>query len=250
MIREMNHRARRRVALGEEIKVRIEATHGATLWEKLYQANGPEYFGDPEADDAPDILTSWQSQETLGFFIRILASARKLRPVLEAAANEQQARDFYVDLHAGLRYNEHSYLPPGKSLTICLCMQWSDAEIVKRLTDSIDHWYRTLMLMQVAETPLPNADGNDAAFIPFSKAIELGSGNLTRKQLEKAISRGDPVKVRDRKPSPQRREVHIQDVLALIAKLKGNEQVAEQASALFGRYREEFQKKQPKPNLD
>jgi hypothetical protein len=86
-------------------------------------------------------------------------------------------------------------------------------------------------------------------YIPYMKAIGLSNGVLTRKKLDKAITEGQPVKVRDRTPRPQRREVHIQDVLQLIDKLTINEGVKEEAARMFGEYKRAHQSKQPKPDL-
>ena len=80
--------------------------------------------------------------------------------------------------------------------------------------------------------------GQDDAYIPFSKAIELSNGILTRKKLEKAIEHGKPTKVRDIKPRKNRRNVHIQDVLLLINKLSINEKASEEAARMFGKWRE------------
>jgi len=94
-------------------------------------------------------------------------------------------------------------------------------------------------------------DGQVDAYIPFTKAIELSNGLLTRKKLDKAIEHGKPVKVRDKKPSKQRRNVNIQDVLLLINKLSANEKTTEEAARMFGEYKKAFQKKiSGKINLD
>jgi len=109
-----------------------------------------------------------------------------------------------------------------------------------------------LDLIRAYETRMRDRENKvmSEAYIPFTTAIELSNGVLTRKKLEKAIDKSDPVKVRDRKPSKQRREVHIQDVLALIKKLEVDDQITDTAIGLFSRWKAEFQKKQPRQNLD
>ena len=84
---------------------------------------------------------------------------------------------------------------------------------------------------------------DDEAYIPFGKAIELSSGVLTRKKLDKAISQGDPIKIRCKKPSKNRKNVHIQDVLKLINKISSSEKITEEAAKLFGRWKDELQQK-------
>lgn len=89
------------------------------------------------------------------------------------------------------------------------------------------------------------------AFIPFGKAIQFSNGILTRKRLEKAIKKGIPLKVRDRKPRKQRLEVHIQDLMSLIEKLSSNAKVSEEVALMFGTYVKEYQKKRNENiNLD
>jgi hypothetical protein len=100
------------------------------------------------------------------------------------------------------------------------------------------------------DVPGQGSETGDEAYIPFTKGVALSNGVLTRKKLEKAIDKGEPVKVRDRKPSAQRREVHIQDVLRLIDKLSADESVTENAAKMFGEYMQAYQRRQPKPNLD
>jgi len=96
----------------------------------------------------------------------------------------------------------------------------------------------------------PGEESRDDAYIPFTKALELSNGALTRKKLEKAIKKGEPVKVRDRKPSPQRRNVHIQDVLSLISKLSVNDDATEEAARMFGEYQKAHLRRLSGPNLD
>jgi hypothetical protein len=97
----------------------------------------------------------------------------------------------------------------------------------------------------------PQEKDNNDAYIPFGKTIELSNGILNRKKLEKAINEGKPVKVRDKKPSKQRRNVHIQDILQLIEKLSSNPKASEEAARMFGEYKNTFQNKKNKQvNLD
>lgn len=93
-------------------------------------------------------------------------------------------------------------------------------------------------------------DRPDSAFIPFTKAIQLASGVLSRKMLNKAIKYGKPVKVRSFKPSPQRINVHVQDILALIKVLSPSEEASEEAARMFSEFKKVFIKKQPPVNLD
>jgi len=93
--------------------------------------------------------------------------------------------------------------------------------------------------------------GNDEAYIHFTKAIKLSNGILTRKKLDKALNQDEPMKVRSKKPSKNRRIVHIQDVLSLIGKLSENNNVGEEAARMFGEYQKAHQKKtQAKIDLD
>lgn len=92
-------------------------------------------------------------------------------------------------------------------------------------------------------------NGTADAYIAFTKAIELSNGVLTRKKLEKAIDKGNPIKVRDWKPSAQRREVHIQDVLLLIDKLSDDKDVSEKIAQALGEYRKQLLAKQAPPDL-
>jgi hypothetical protein len=88
-------------------------------------------------------------------------------------------------------------------------------------------------------------------YIPFNKAIEFSGEIITRKILLKAIHKGYPVKVRSYKPSSQRRSVHIQDILVLMDKLSPSKNVVQEATKIFGRYKDELIKKQQKQqNLD
>ena len=89
------------------------------------------------------------------------------------------------------------------------------------------------------------------AYIPYTKAIEFGNGILTRKKLDKAIKQGEPIKVRSKKPTRNRQNVHIQDVLLLIEKLSENTKATEEATRMFGEYKNHLQKKMSKQtNLD
>jgi len=99
--------------------------------------------------------------------------------------------------------------------------------------------------------PTEASGRDDEAYVSYSKAIEFSNAILTRKILDKAIKQGKPVKVRDKKPSKNRRSVHIQDVLLLINKLSSNEKAADQAARMFGEYKEQLQKKMTgQVNLD
>lgn len=92
---------------------------------------------------------------------------------------------------------------------------------------------------------------DDDAYIPYKKAIDLSNGVLSRKKLDKAINCGEPVRVRSKKPRENRRNVHIQDVLAVIEKLSNDDNIKEEASRMFGLYTETFRKKRTKQvNLD
>jgi hypothetical protein len=94
-------------------------------------------------------------------------------------------------------------------------------------------------------------ESGEDAYIGFIKAIELSSGILTRKKLEKAIKDGEPVKVRCDRPRARRCNVHIQDVLALIEKLSADDAAGEKADEMFSEYKEAFQKKREENiNLD
>ncbi len=86
------------------------------------------------------------------------------------------------------------------------------------------------------------------AYIPYSEAIKLSNGILNRRKLDAAIK---DRKVRSEKPNKQRRNVHIQDVLALIEKPSTDEDAQEKASKMFGEYREAtIPKMQQGINLD
>ena len=93
--------------------------------------------------------------------------------------------------------------------------------------------------------------GNDEAYIPFTKAIKLSNGILNRKKLDKAIKQRKPIKVRSKKPTRNRQNVHIQDVLLLIENLSENTKATEEATSMFGEYKNLLQKKMSKQtNLD
>lgn len=93
--------------------------------------------------------------------------------------------------------------------------------------------------------------GNDEAYIPFTEAIKLSNGILTRKKLDKALNQDELMKVRSKKPRKNRRIVHIQDVLSLIKKLSENNNVGEEAARMFGEYKKAHQKEtQAKIDLD
>lgn len=99
-------------------------------------------------------------------------------------------------------------------------------------------------LEDIAEGRITQIEGSDdGAYIPFSKPIEFSGGILNRKNLEKAIKQGKPVKVRSRKPSKYRCEVHIQDVLVLMDKLATTEKAAEVAAQMFGEWKNQLQKR-------
>ena len=83
-------------------------------------------------------------------------------------------------------------------------------------------------------------DDNDEAYIPFSVVVRITSGDLNKKRLDKAIKEGD---VRSRKPSKQRKFVHIQDVLKLLKQSSSSEGAKEMAAKMFGTLREIRQKK-------
>lgn len=108
------------------------------------------------------------------------------------------------------------------------------------------------------QTKLPPPDSSeqqkgdsDEAYIPFTKAIELSNGILTRKKLDKAIDQSKPIKVRSKKPRANRLNVHIQDVLSLINKLSENDKAGEEAARMFSEYKKQLQGKTGKQiNLD
>lgn len=96
-----------------------------------------------------------------------------------------------------------------------------------------------------------NLDSFEVVFVLDLPNIEFSNGVLTRKKLEKALKQGEPMKVRSKKPSTNRLNVHIQDVLSLIRKLSVNNNVGEEAARMFGEYQKIHQKKtQAQINLD
>lgn len=122
-------------------------------------------------------------------------------------------------------------------------------EVKKSLTESFERVKADIQEQGLLKKAEEQEDGK-AAYIPFKKAIELSNGVLTRKKLNKAIEKRDPIHVRSHKPSKQRLDVHIQDVIALIEELSLSEKAAEKAAKMFGGYVKEFQKKRPQGNLE
>jgi hypothetical protein len=167
MVREMSRVAPQEIDLDHKVKVVVEPTAGvrqladeADIEDDL---TVDPYTG--ESLDAAPGLVEWQSQETVGFLVRILASARKLRPNIEMVVGEGQARDCYVDMHKTLTYRHHNR---GTGLVIRMCMQWRGVDgSVERLATRIEHWHRNLMLLvsgdgpkiPAARDPTPNRRG-------------------------------------------------------------------------------------------
>ena len=148
--------APRKIEHKDTIIAEVEPTRDAALWRQLDHVSGPDWMGDGvcvSGPDWPDHIDeeggehcadlSWQSEATLGFLICVLASARRLRPLLEMAANPHHARDFYVELYIGLSYEP--YDEPTSGLIVRSCMKWPGTRTVKPLVESIEHWNRNVM---------------------------------------------------------------------------------------------------------
>ena len=88
---------------------------------------------------------------------------------------------------------------------------------------------------QPAKNTTSTVSDNDEAYVPFGKVIELSNGILNRNKLDDAI---ELKKVRFTKPSTQRKNVHIQDVLNLIDELSSNEPAKELAAKMFAEFKE------------
>jgi hypothetical protein len=155
LIREMDRIAPKIISLEDRIKVVVEPTAGAIgLRVEKWEDDGETYdeFGyGSEADIETGIIT-WQSRTTAGFLIRILASARKLRPQLRLVVGADQARDFYVDLHRTLDYIYHNR---GTGLVIRICMQWRGVDgSVRTLACKVEDWQGNFVqLAKEAHTP-------------------------------------------------------------------------------------------------
>jgi hypothetical protein len=138
LIREMDRAAPKIISLKDRIKVVVEPTAGAMglrveEWEIGNVADDLANGLGVETD-----LVAWESRETVGFLIRILASVRKLRPQIGLVIGEGEAGDFYVDLHRTLDYVEHNC---GKGLVIRMCMQWRGVDgSAKKFADKVKHW--------------------------------------------------------------------------------------------------------------
>jgi hypothetical protein len=152
LIREMDRIAPKIISLEDRIKVVVEPTAGAMglrveEWEIGNVADDLANGLDVESD-----LVAWQSRETVGCLMRILTSARKLRPQLELAIGAGQARDFYVDLHRTLDYIYHNR---GTGLVIRICMQWRGVDgSVRTLACKVEDWQGNFVqLAKEAHTP-------------------------------------------------------------------------------------------------
>ena len=106
------------------------------------------------------------------------------------------------------------------------------------------------MIRLQAQGLLDERRQSDDAYIPFTKALELSNGILTRKRLDKAINKGEPVRVRAIKPNPQRKNVHVQDVIELINALTADSSVKEEAARMFSEWKQIEGSKRPPLDLD
>jgi hypothetical protein len=152
MIREMDRVAPREIALDRKVEVFIKPTAGvrelADEAELAEDACIDAMTGEGLPPDPG--LTAWQSEETVGPFVRILASARKLRPTIEMVIGAHQARTCYVDLHKTLTYRDHTTTVPNvhSGFRLRHCMQWRGADgSVEKLATRFEHWHRNLMLI-------------------------------------------------------------------------------------------------------
>ncbi len=84
------------------------------------------------------------------------------------------------------------------------------------------------------------AGDKEEAYISATQAIQLSNRVLDRKKLDKAIAAG---RVRWKKPSKKRKNVHIQDVIAEISRCEGSKEAKEEAARMFGEYKEIHAKK-------
>jgi hypothetical protein len=194
MIREMDRRAPCKIKHKDTIIAKVEPTRDAALWRQLDHVSGPDWMGDGVCvigPDWPDHIDeeegehcadlSWQSQATLGFLIRVLASARRLRPLLEMAANPHHARDFYVELYIGLSYE--AYDEPTSGLIVRSCMKWPGTTTVQRLVESIEHWNRNVMRILATEGSTGRGGLKHEAQQPSSSEID----RLLQQDCAKAI---------------------------------------------------------------
>jgi len=187
LIRDMDRRAPKTISLDDKIKVVVEPTAGAMgLRVEEWEGDGETYdeFGNGPDAEVETGLIVWQSWETVGFLVRILASARKLRPQLRLVVGADQARDFYVDLHRTLEYVWHSYA--AKGYKIKSCMQWRGVDgSAKRLARKVEDWQGNFVQL-VKEEREPSVSGQSGPQQCFSfppgqalfdrQPVEVGAG--------------------------------------------------------------------------
>lgn len=195
MIREMDRHAPRKIEKTDTITAEIEPTPNASLWRQFDHVFGPDWLDegvcvsgpdwpdrvDEEGERSADL--SWQSETTLGFLIRVLASVRKLRLFLEMAGNPHDACNFYVGLYMGLSYHEHTYKRPDRPFVLFFCMQWADKRTVERLVDRTDHWNRNLVRILPSGGSTGQKDSEPKAQPASSGEID----DLLEKDCAKAI---------------------------------------------------------------
>jgi hypothetical protein len=158
MVREMDHAAPREIALDRRVEVFVKPTAGVReLADEAELAEDARIDGMTGEGLPPSPgLSAWQSQETVGLFVRILASARKLRPKIEVVIGDGQARDCYVNLHKTLAFRDHTAIThkPTGGFVMRRCMQWRGIDgSVERLATQIEHWHRNLLLLVDGDKP-------------------------------------------------------------------------------------------------
>jgi hypothetical protein len=197
MIRDMDHVAPREIDLAHRAKVVVKPTTGvrelADEAEMAEDAAIDAMTGDSLESSDPS-LVEWQSCETVGFLIRILASARMLRPKIEMVIGDGQARGCYVNLHRTLTYRDHTALLPktGGGPVLRWCMQWKGVDgSAERLAACIDDWHRNLMLLVTGDEPKSQAVRDTTpSLCEFSRQAKA-SEPLVAKQ-DKATPKNDP----------------------------------------------------------
>lgn len=141
MIRDVHKGAARQIAMKDRIGVRIGGRTGSTYESHIHFEHGRAHH------DSYEGVVCWQSQATLDPFRRALASARRLRPLLDVAPGTDEARGFYAELCEILAYKvEIQATGP--------VMRWAGTDgDVERLAATVIRWQRNLMLMQSKATP-------------------------------------------------------------------------------------------------